>query len=138
MSVKVGKTASVKLGTYSISELGTWTLSGFTREALDTTEFGDDIKTFTFGVGTSGTLSFAGNYDAGDSTGQDLINSACKNASVFTGGDLKLYIDNTSYYTVDTGGEILITKSDATTMDKSGLGQVSFEGTISGGAIVLI
>jgi len=135
---KVGKIASVKLGTYSVSGMGTWTLSGYTREVLDDTEFGDDIKTFVFGIGTAGTLSFAGLYDPTDSTGQTLLNSACINASTFTGGDLKFYIDNTSYYTNDTGSNILLTKCDAITMEKSGLGQCSFEATISGGAMVLI
>lgn len=135
---KVGKIASVKLGTYKVSGMGTFTLSGFTRDVLEDTEFGDDIKTFMFGLGTGGTLSFSGLYDPTDSTGQVLLDSACKNSSTFTGGDLKLYIDNTSYLTVDTGGNILITKCKAITMEKNGLGQCSFEGTISGGAMVLI
>ena len=139
MAVKVGKVASVRLGTYKIAGMGQWGLSGFTREVLDDTEFGDDIKSFVFGIGDAGEVSFEGNYDPADTTGQALLNSACENASAFSGGTVGLvfYIDNTSYWSVTTGGQILVTKATAVTMEKSGLGRISFTGKVSGGKMVL-
>lgn len=138
MGSKSGRIASVKLGTYTVAGLGVWSITGITRSMLDDTAFGDDVDKYQFGRLNGGTLSFSGNYDPVDATGQTLLDSAVKNASYFTGGDLKLYIDNTSYFTVDTGGNILMTKARAITMDKNGLGQISFEGQTSDGAMVLI
>ena len=138
MAVKVGKLAKVTVGASTVSEQGQYSLSGFSRDALDSTAFGDDVKEFTFGVGDGGEITFSGNYDPADTNGQLIIDSACINASVFTGGDLKFYIDSTSYLTVDTGGTILITKCRAVGMDKAGLATVSFTGKISGKKMVVI
>jgi len=67
-----------------------------------------------------------------------LLNAACIGSSLFTGGDLRLYVDSTSYWTVDTGHNILITKAPAITMEKSGMGTVEFSAVVSGGTMVLI
>ena len=138
MAVKVGKLAKVTVGASTVAEMGTYSLSGFNRDALDSTAFGDDIKEFTFGVGDGGEVSFSGNYDPTDTNGQLIIDSACMNASVFTGGDLKFYIDSTSYLTVDTGGNILITRCRAVGMDKAGLGTISFTAKVSGKRMIVI
>jgi hypothetical protein len=137
MTVKVGNIASVKLGTYLIAEMGTFSISGFSREALDISAFGDTTKKFTFGSADGGEISFSGNYDPTDTSGQLLIDSACVNASVFTGQNLKFYIDSTSYFTVDTGGNILITKCRGVTFDKSGVGTIEFTGKVSAKPMVL-
>ena len=138
MAVKIGKLAGVKVGGNAVAEMGTYTLSGFTRDALDSTAFGDDVKEYTFGVGDAGEISFSGNYDPTDTNGQNIINSACENASLFTGGDLRFYLDSTSYLTVDTGGTILITKCRAVAFDKAGLATIDFTGKISGKKMVVI
>lgn len=138
MAVKIGKICKVTVGASTVAEVGQYSLSGFSRDALDSTAFGDDIKEFTFGVGDAGEISFSGNYDPTDTNGQLIVDSACINGSVFTGGDLKFYIDSTSYLTVDTGGNILITKCRAIGMDKSGLGTISFTGKCSGKKMVVI
>ena len=93
MAVLVGKIAAVKVAGNAVAEMGTLTLSGFTREALESTAFGDDIKEYTFGVGDGGEVSFSGNYDPTDTNGQNLVESACLNASLFTGGNLRFYIN---------------------------------------------
>lgn len=138
MAVKIGKLGKVTVGASTIAEMGTYTLSGFTRDALESTAFGDDVKEYTFGVADAGEISFNGNYDPTDTNGQLIVDSACLNGSVFTGGDLKFYIDSTSYLTVDTGGNILITKCRAVSMDKAGLGTIEFSGKISGKKMVVI
>ena len=138
MAVKIGKICKVTVGASTVAEQGNYSLSGFTREALDSTAFGDDIKEYTFGVGDGGEISFSGNYDPTYTNGQLIIDSACINGSLFTGGDLKFYIDSTSYLTVDTGGNILITKCRAVTFDKAGLGTISFTGRCSAKKMVVI
>jgi len=138
MAVLVGKIAAVKVAGNAVAEMGTLTLSGFTREALESTAFGDDIKEYTFGVGDGGEVSFSGNYDPTDTNGQNLVESACLNASLFTGGNLRFYINNTTYLSVDTGGTILITKCKAIGFDKSGIGTIEFSGKVSGKSIAVI
>jgi len=139
MSNRPGRAVKgVYLGTNKIAEIGEFSLSGFTREVLDASAFGDDIKKFEFGQADGGEITFTGLYDPTDTNGQTLLESAAKNASKFTGGDLKFYVDNTSYWTVDTGGNILVTKVKAVKFDKAGLGQVEFSAKVSGAAMVLI
>ena len=137
MAVKVGKLAKVTVGASTVSEQGQYSLSGFSRDALDSTAFGDDVKEFTFGVGDGGEITFSGNYDPADTTGQEFINSYCSNGSVFTTGMLRLYVDSTSYLTIG-GGNILITKTKAIAFDKAGLGTISFTGKLSGSAMVVV
>jgi len=146
MSTKSGRIAGVKLGATAIAGQGTWSFGGFTREIIEEDSWDIDIKKKYFGVGDAGTLSFSGLYDAQATTfttGQNAINSACINSSAFEGGNvstatLNFFIDNTSYWTATTGGEILITKCQAITMDKSGMGTIDFEAVISGGVMILI
>lgn len=138
MSVRSGKSANVKLGTYTVSEMGEWTFSGFTRDVIEYFSFGNDFKRYVFGVADGGEITFRGYYDPADTTGQDLINSACVNSSSFTGGDLKFYVDNTSYFTVNTGGNIMITKCLSVTMEKAAVGTIEFTGKVTGAKMVLI
>ena len=138
MATKSGRIASARISTTKIAGQGTWSWSGFTREVIEEDSWDLDIKKKHFGIGDGGEITVSGLYDALDATGQDLLNSACLNSSLFTGGDLRLYIDNTSYWTVDTGYNILITKAPAITMEKSGMGTVEFSGVVSGGTMVLI
>ncbi len=143
MAVRVGKIVKVTAGTsaasgtYTVAEMGTYSVSGFTRDALDSTAFGDDVKEFTFGVGDGGELSFSGNYDPTDSNGQEYLNSHCSNGSTMVSGQLRLYIDSTSYLTVG-GGTILLTKVQAIGFDKSGIGTVEFSGKVSGSKMVVV
>ena len=138
MATKSGRIASVKIGTYKVAGLGTWSWSGITREVVEEDSWDLDIKKKHFGVGDAGELTFGGLYDAIDATGQDLLNSACLNSSAFTGGDLKFYIDSTSYWTVNTGYTILVNKAPAVTMEKSAMGTVEFGAVVSGGTMILI
>ena len=138
MASKSGFAASVKLDSSTIAGMATWTMSGLSRETIEDTAFGDTVKKYVFGFMDGGELSFDGNYDPTDSTGQAILNSACENASALGPDSIKLYIDNTSYWTVASGGELLVTKASNVTMDKNGLGKVSFTAKVSGAAMELI
>lgn len=138
MAAKVGKLASVKNNGTKVAGMGTFNLSGFTRDTLEDTEFGDDIKTYLFGMGDGGTVDFNGIYDPADTTGQVALDALCAaGTSLGTGtAGLAFYIDSTSYWSLDAGA-MLLTKSHAVSMDKNGLGQISFSAKISGGKMVL-
>ena len=138
MGTKSGRIAKVVIGTYKVAGLGTWSYGGFSREIIEEDSWDLDIKKKHFGVGDAGELTFGGLYSGDDTTGQKLLDSACLNSSAFTGRDLKYYIDNTSYWTVDTGYTILISKCQAITMEKSAMGTVEFTAVPSGGHMILI
>lgn len=143
MAVKIGKIAKVTCGTaaaagtYVVSEMGTYSLSGFSRDALDSTAFGDDIKEFTFGVGDGGEVSFSGNYDPTDASGQEFLRSYCSNGATLASGLIRFYVDSTSYLTVN-GGTLLLTRVSAIAYDKSGIGTVSFTGKLSGSGLICV
>ncbi len=140
MAVKVAKLASIDLGGNKVAEMGVFTMSGFTREALESHAFQDDVKEYVFGVGDGGEISFSGNYDATDTTGQDLLHAAATAAdgSVFAAVDLKFFIDTTSYFRLTTGGTYLITKALSVAFDKAGLGTTEFTAKVSGGSMYLV
>jgi hypothetical protein len=141
MAVKVGKNASVKIGGTAIAEMGTWSLDGITNELLDSTAFGDEFKEYVLGVGDYGGISFSGNFDMTDTTGQIYLDSCLRNKVNLT--SLRLYIDNTSYYVPNTnlaGGlssaGILI-QTIAIAFDKAGIGTISFTAKCNGPMVLI-
>ena len=129
----------VTVGTYKVLGAGKYAVSGLSRKTLDASEFGDDIDVFEFGTADGGTISITDAlYDPTDATGQSLLDSACLNKSKFASGDIRFYINSTSYRTVATGGNILMTQGYKLDADRNGLGKSGWEGKVSGGAMVLV
>ena len=145
MAKKTGKDCAVKLGSTLIVGMGAWSLNGIKSDELDTTAFGDNWKTFMFGLRDGGDLSFDGFYDPADSTGQEILRVANLNQTNIT--TLRLYVDNTSYFEpCQTTGYFspTLTSGQATQKswinvssydvkaDKSGMMQTSFKAKVSG------
>lgn len=137
MGAKVGKLASVKYNGAIVSEMGVWSIDGMTNDVLETTEFGDEFKSFEFGVGDSGTVSFNGNFDAtggASTTGQMAMMSAFMNKSKL-GAALRFYVDAASYFTADLTNDsnsAFLLQSCKIDFDKSGIGKISFVAKVSG------
>lgn len=134
MAAISGKGGKVMLGSVTVANIKEWSLSGFTMGTLETTAFGTTIKTFIEdGTGDPGTVSFSGNYDPADTTGQAAIDALCVAGTTST--NLYLYANTSTFWRVGTGGNIITTKGKAVTMPRSGLGSVSFDGKVSGAAM---
>jgi hypothetical protein len=145
MGYKIGKDGSVRLGDNVIVGIGSWTMDGVTTDQVDTSAFGDNWKTFKYGMKDGGTISFNGHADPADVTGQEALREANLYASDLT--NLRFYVDNTSYYepcqttgyfspTLTTGAPtklstICVTGFNAS-MDKAGVMAVSFTTKVSG------
>lgn len=99
MAVLYGRNAAIKLGTYSLTEMGNWAMPGMTTDMIEITPFGKNFKLKAYGLGDFGQITANGRYDITDTTGQDLMISAWKNKSTLTA--LRLYVNNTSYWTAD-------------------------------------
>lgn len=145
MAVRIGKDCPVSLGANNVVGMGTWSLSGIASDELEKTEFGDDWKSYKFGLKDGGTVTFNGLYHPEDTTGQDVLKAANLDNTDIT--NLRLYVDDNSYYEpcqttqywspLDTTGNptvlshVNITSYDVGA-DKSGLMTTSFTARVSG------
>ncbi len=96
MAVKVGRDCKVTLGSNKIVGLGMWSMDGISADTIESTEFGEYWKKFEFGLNDGGNVTFSGNYDPADVTGQMALQAANLNKSDIT--NMRLYVDQTSYY----------------------------------------
>lgn len=130
MAAVSGKLAAVYYGANKIAGLSTWAMSGYDAPVLEDTEFGDTVQSFVFGgAGNPGTVSFSGNYDPADTSGQIAFASACKAGVPLT--NLYFYETATKWWAVAPGGQILPTKCNAVTMERNALGKIDFTGQVS-------
>lgn len=151
MGIKVGYKGKVTLGASTIVGMGTWSMSGVTSDQMDASDFGDNWKTFEFGMKDGGTISFDGLLDPADTTGQLALQIANLSNTDLT--SMRLYLDNTSYYeacqstgyfgpgALSTGYDTIysyvnITSFDVS-MDKGGLATISFTGKVSGSMVLI-
>jgi len=132
MSTKIGKDCAVKLGSAQILGMGTWNMTGVTTDQYEDTEFGDEWKTYVSGLKDGGQITFNGVYNPDDTTGQGALQTYCDEGTNVT--SLRLYIDNTSYWTPTTTNplsHVNITEWNIST-DKAGIAQTSFTAKTSG------
>jgi len=151
MAVKVGHLGKVTLGASTIVGMGTWSLSGITVDQMESSAFGQNWKTYEFGMKDGGQISFNGFLDPADVTGQTALQRANIENTDLT--SLRLYVDSTSYYepcqttyyfapnSLSTGNDTILSNVNITSydisMDKAGLATISFTAKVSG-VMVLI
>ena len=145
MAVKIGKDCAVSIGANDVAGMGTWSLSGVSSDQLETSVFGDNWKTYEFGMKDGGQITFSGLFDPADTTGQDVLKEAnLANTDLTT---LRFYVDNTSYYECcattgywtpsdSVGNDTVLSHLNVTSWDvsadKSGLMQTNFTCKVSG------
>ena len=127
-----GKGGKVMLAAVVIANITEWAMDGFTMGVIKKDPaFGDVITEYVAdGVGDPGKISFSGNYDPADSTGQKALQSIVAAGTGIT--NLYLYANTSTFWRVAAGGEIIVTKCNAITLPRSGIGKISFEGQVSG------
>ena len=141
----VGKDGKVTLGSNVIVGMGTFSIDGISVEEFDASAFGDEWKSFEYGMKDGGTVSFNGHYTPSDVTGQQMLQQANMYNSALT--NLWFYINDTSYFTPSQTTSYFSPSNTSTAngrlstvtitsfnigMDKSGLGTISFTGKVSG------
>lgn len=129
MATYNGRNASVKKGTYTVAEFVSWSLK-LGNDEIDTSAFGSTWKKTD--VGQRGwSLSVEGHYDPSDTDGQKALETAWANGSLVN--DVKLYVDNTSYWvpdvTTDASAGGRVTDYECS-MENKGVGKMSM--TLSG------
>ena len=126
--------------TTKILGAGNYTLSGVTRRTVDASEFGVDMDIFEFASADGGTITLSDvNYDPTDPSQvilQGFVEDATKTINSNTTGIL-FWINSTSFLTVGTSGNILMTRAGEVRADRNGLAKTSFEGQVSGAFMYL-
>ena len=133
MGFKSGHLGKVTLGANTVVGMGVWELPGIATDLLESTAFGDTAKQFMTGLLDYGPVNFDGLYDPADVTGQAVLLSANLNSSKIS--NIRLYVDNTTYWTPDTTTVTaagMYVESTAIGMDKSGLATIKFSGKCTG------
>ena len=124
---RAGNHAKVTKGGSTVLGMGNWKMDGISTDQLEYTSFGDTAKKFISGMLDYGQITFSGFYDPADTSGQDAIFKANLSNTKLT--DLRLYINNTSYWcanlTSDSASGAYVT-SASIGFDVNGLGTIEF------------
>lgn len=144
----IGKQMKVTLGANTVLGMGTWSMDGITTDQYENTELGDSWKSYQFGLNDGGQVTFSGLYKLGDTTGQNTLRKAQISDPPTQITNLRLYVNNTSYYEAcrttgywgpgadSTGFNTVLSYLNVLSCpiggDKAGLGTASFTMKISG------
>lgn len=137
MSVKEGRYAKITIFDNLVAEMGNYSLSGFNRDVIEHTSFGDSTKTYVAGHVDGGEITMSGYYDVTDTDGQRILEAACKAGTIYDPGNIKIYIDSTNYFTVGPSGHMFVTKAGGVNVDKYGIAQTDFTIKVVGDALTL-
>jgi len=141
-AVQAGAFQKVTLGaTSKVLGAGTFSISGGTRKTIDVSEFGDDVDKFEYGTADAGTITITGvNFDPVDPeqiTLRSCMTGKTKLINSTTSGP-RFWINSTSYFTIGTSGEILVTDALSIEGDRNGVAKTKFSGQCSGAFMYLI
>ena len=130
-----GKNGKVMYGSVVLAEMVDWSMSGFSQPVTAApTAFSDTIKRYLVAdAGDPGTISFSGNYDPTNTDGQMAIATQCQAGSELT--NLYLYANTSTFWRVSAGGKIIVTRCNAITFPRNGIGKIEFEGQVSDAAM---
>jgi len=132
MAKVCGKGGKVMYGSVVVANIKEWSMSGFSVETVKKDPaFGDTVVEYcTTGLSEPGTISFTGNYDPGDTNGQKALATVAAAGTSLT--NLYLYANTSTFWRVGSGGSILVTKANAISLGRTGIGTISFEGLVQG------
>ena len=124
-----GSFQRVTLGvTSKVLGAGKYSISGVTRKTVDVSEFGVDIDIFEFGSADGGTISLTDvSYDPTDpqqNTLRTCVQNGIKLINSTTSG-LLFWLNSTSYMTIGTSGNILMTSAGKVEADRNGSAKTS-------------
>lgn len=144
MTVKVGYKASIKIGTTVITGMGQWSMDGIKSDEIEVSAFGDNWKSYEFGMKDGGNISFSGFYHPGDSGTDQLLAANVANTDIT---NMKLYLDATSYFepcrttgyltpSLTSSQDTILSHCNITSFnikqDKAGVAQIDFQAKVSG------
>ena len=137
-----GSFQKVTLGpTSKILGAGKYEITGIVRKTVDCSEFGVDIDIFEFGSADGGTITLTDvAYDPSDPM-QTFLLSCVENGLKLihnsTTSGIRFWVNSTSYLTIGTSGNILMTNAGRVVADRNGMAKTDFTGKVSGAFMYL-
>jgi len=129
-----GRLAKVMYGSVVVAGIGEWSMTGYVPGVVDDTAFGDTVmKWNNAGIADAGEVSFSGNYDPADTTGQVALLALAESAVGLT--NLYFYESTSAFWRVSSGGTIVLTEVRNPKFIKNGLATISFKGKVSAKAM---
>jgi len=137
MAKQCGRYGKVMYGSVVVANIKEWSISGFSVETIKKDPaFGDTVIEYcTTGLSEPGTISFNGNFDPADTNGQKALAAVAAAGTALT--NLYLYSNTNTFWRVGAGGSILVTKANAVSLGRTGIGTISFEGLVQGANLEL-
>lgn len=137
-----GSFQKVTMGpTSKILGAGTYEISGIVRRTVDCSEFGVDIDIFEFASADGGTITLSNvAFDPTDPMQNALRTYAQDGVKMIhnsTTSGIRFWINSTSYMTIGTSGNILMTDVGKVSADRNGIARTDFKGKISGAFMYL-
>jgi hypothetical protein len=127
--------------TSKILGAGKYEISGVTRKTVDVSEFGVDIDIFEFGSADGGTITLSDvAYDPSDPVQNSMrgyVNAGTKLINNSTTSGIRFWVNSTSYLTIGTSGNILMTNAGKVSADRNGVAKTDFSGKVSGAFMYL-
>jgi len=138
-AIKTGVLAGVYIGANKVLGMSEYSASGKAAKFIEANEFGYAVdKKVPDGTIDPGTISVPNVLaDPADLTGQALLDAACTSGTGYGPNAIKFMRDATSYYTVDTGGLIYVSRVGGANAKRNGLETTSYEFQISAAELVL-
>ena len=137
-----GSFQKVTLGpTSKILGAGKYEISGMTRKTVDCSEFGVDVDIFEFGSADGGTITLSDvSYDPTDPM-QNFLRTCVEQGTKLihnsTTSGIRFWVNSTSFLTIGTSGNILLTNAGKVSADRNGMAKTDFSGKVSGAFMYL-
>lgn len=135
MSVLSGRYAKITVYDNLVAEMGQYSMSGFNRDVLEHSAFGDTVKKFVAGHVDGGEITFSGYFDPADTDGQRVLEAAAENGTLFNPMDIKFFLSEDKFMTVGPSGHMFVTKALNVGADKASIISASFTIKVVGDAM---
>jgi hypothetical protein len=136
-AIKNGLLAGVMVDSDLLLGASEYQASGSVRKTIEASEFGVDIDGFDYGSMDGGTMSIPNVLSDPTSAAQITLDAAILAGRKFAPDEIKFMRDATSYWTIGTGGTLLITKSGGRGLGRNKLETCSYEFKLDGALLVL-
>jgi hypothetical protein len=136
-ATKNGLLAGVMVGSDMLLGASEYSATGSARKTIEASEFGVDCDGFDYGSLDPGTITIPNVLSDPTSAAQAALDAAITAGTKFGPDEIKFMRDETSYWTIGTGGYLLITKSGGRGLGRNKLETCSYEFKLDSAELVL-
>ncbi|HSW62171.1 MAG TPA: Ig-like domain-containing protein [Dissulfurispiraceae bacterium] len=137
-AIKNGLLAGVMVGSDVLLGANEYKASGSVRKTIEASEFGVAIDGFDYGSLDAGSITIPNVLSDPTSAAQAALDAAISAGTKFGPDEIKFMRDATSYWTIGTGGYLLITKSGGRGLGRNKLETCDYEFKLDSAELVLM